>query len=193
MFDRARRFVRRPGRLRDDDETQGARSLAPDGAPGWKASDEPLGVAMRAVARQLEPLGAVASRDAFGGFMSTGGRSTQRFELPAKSCMTLVAIAAQGVHDMDAAVYGPEGDLVAADSQPDAHPTIQLCAGELPRRSITRCRYRGRRARLGRPLRELGGSARESRGRVGVRPAVARGSIPRTWQPKSGSWISAKG
>lgn len=155
--------------------TAARRSLAHEGAPSWKASDDPLGVAMRAIARQLERRGATAGHDAFGGFMSTGGRSTHRFELAAHSCTTLVAIAASGVHDMDAAVYGPEGDLIAADSQPDAHPTIQLCAGESARALYYALHvYDGAGAFLVVPFVSAREALEPIASTLGVRPAVAR-------------------
>ena len=146
-----------------------------DNAPTWKASDDALSVAMRAVARQVEQVGAAAGYDAFGGFMSTGGRSTHRFDLAAKTCTTLVAIAAPGVHDMDAAVYGPEGDLIAADAQPDAHPTIQLCAGDAPRALYyTLNVYDGAGSFLVVPFVGNADGLERIASALGVRPAVAR-------------------
>lgn len=151
------------------------RLLTPENAPTWKSSDDPLGVAMRSVARQVERAGAASGHDAFGGFLSTGGRSTFRFELAAKTCTTLVAIAAQGVHDMDAAVYGPEGDLVAADSQPDAHPTIQLCAGEQTRTLYYALHvYDGAGSFLVVPFMSNADAFERIANAIGVRPAVAR-------------------
>jgi hypothetical protein len=152
-----------------------SRTLTRDNAPTWKVSDDPLGVAMRALARQIERAGAAPSHDAFGGFLSTGGRSTHRFELAAKSCTTLVALAAQGVHDMDAAVYGPEGDLIAADSQPDPHPTIQLCAGDMPRTLYYALYvYEGAGSFLVVPFTSDADALERVASGLGVRPAVAR-------------------
>jgi len=150
-------------------------TVAHDAGPGWKASDEPLGVAMRAIARQLETRGAAVGFDAFGGFLSTGGRATHRFEVAARGCATLVAIAAQGVHDMDAAVYGPEGDLIAADSQPDAHPTIQVCAGDAPRTLYyTLHVYEGAGSFLVVPFLSGVEALEPIASGLGVKPAVAR-------------------
>jgi hypothetical protein len=84
---------------------------------------------MRSVARRLASAALTPSRDAVRGFLTTGGRMTHPIELPRRSCATLVSIASPGVRDMDAAIYSPEGELLAADSQPDARPTIQLCTG----------------------------------------------------------------
>jgi hypothetical protein len=151
------------------------RVLTRENAPTWKTSDDPLGVAMRAIARQIERAGAAPGHEAFGGFLSTGGRSTNRFELAAKTCTTLVALAAAGVHDMDAAVYGPEGDLIAADSQPDAHPTIQLCAGETPRTLYYALHvYEGAGSFLVVPFMSAPEAFERIAAGLGVRPAVAR-------------------
>lgn len=157
-------------------EGASARTLPAENTPSWKAADDSLSVAMRAIARQLEQhAGATPSHDAFGGFMSTGGRATHRFELAGNECVTLIAIAAQGVHDMDAAVYGPEGDVIAADSQPDAHPTVQLCAGDAPRvLYYTLNVYDGAGSFLVVPFLSSADSLEAVATRLGVRPAVAR-------------------
>ena len=87
----------------------------------------------------------------------------------------MVAIASRGVHDMDAAVYSPEGELLAADSQPDAHPTIQVCSGEQEARLYYVVHiYEGAGAYLMVPF--AGGSEQlEAGARVlGGRPATAR-------------------
>jgi hypothetical protein len=84
---------------------------------------------MRAVASGLERAGLRSGREAFRGFLTAGTRGTHRVELPARTCMTLVAMASAGVKDMDASIYSPEGDVLAVDSQPDARPTLQVCSG----------------------------------------------------------------
>jgi hypothetical protein len=95
----------------------------------WRASDDVLSLTMRAIAGQLSGAGLTPGHDTFRGFLTAGARSTHGVELAANSCVTLIAIASRGVHDMDAALYSPDGDVLALDSQPDAHPTIQVCTG----------------------------------------------------------------
>ncbi len=104
-----------------------AASTAPS---GWRASDDELAMQMRAIAQQLGTAGLTPDRQEFRGFLTTGARTTHRFNLPARGCATLIAIASRGVHDMDAALYSPEGDVLAVDTQPDAHPTMQVCNGD---------------------------------------------------------------
>lgn len=74
----------------------------------------------------LQPWDAVQSN----GFISDGGRFVHPVELPAERCITLVALATRGVGDMDAALYSADGDMLAADAQPDSHPAIQVCGGD---------------------------------------------------------------
>jgi hypothetical protein len=95
----------------------------------WVNGDDELATAMQSVAKKLQPLGLTPLRDEYAGFLSTGARGTHALRVAEHRCVTLVAIASRAVHDMDAALYSPEGDLLAIDSQPDAHPTIQVCTG----------------------------------------------------------------
>lgn len=95
----------------------------------WRTSDDELALTMRAIGKQLESAGLQPSRESFRGFLTTGARTVHKMNVPGGTCATLIAIASRGVHDMDAALYSPEGDLLAVDSQPDAHPTMQVCTG----------------------------------------------------------------
>jgi hypothetical protein len=110
-------------------------TLGEAGAAGqtWRSGDDELSATMRAIGNQLRSAGIEASRESFRGFLTTGARTTSKFNVPANTCATLIAIASRAVHDMDAALYSPEGDLLAVDSQPDAHPTMQVCTGAEPR------------------------------------------------------------
>ncbi len=107
------------------------RDVAAEDNP-WRGSDDVLSRSMRAIAQQLEGAGLKPGQEVFRGFLTAGARATHALELPARSCFTLIAIASPGVHDMDAALYSPDGDLLAVDSQPDAHPTLQVCTGGEP-------------------------------------------------------------
>ncbi len=96
---------------------------------GWREAEDEPSRTMRSVARLLEPLGLSASHAGFAGFLSTGARATHALPVAQHSCVTLVAIASRAVHDMDATLYNPEGEALASDTQPDAHPAIQVCTG----------------------------------------------------------------
>jgi hypothetical protein len=102
------------------------------GEESWQNGKDGLSVNMQAIASQLGGVGLVPGQELFRGFLTAGARATHRLTLPAHSCVALLAIASPGVHDMDAAIYSPDGDLLAVDSQPDAHPTIQVCTGAEP-------------------------------------------------------------
>lgn len=101
---------------------------------GWRAASDPLSLSMRAISLQFERFGLHAERDAFRGFLTAGARGTHALDLPPRSCLTLIALASEGIRDMDASIYTPAGDLLAVDSQPDAHPTLQICGGIEPQR-----------------------------------------------------------
>ncbi|MFI5309365.1 MAG: hypothetical protein ACHQ53_18565 [Polyangiales bacterium] len=105
---------------------RGPESMTED---SWQNGDDALSKNMRAIAGQLGGVGLTPGQEAFRGFLTAGARATHRLTLPAHSCVALIAIASGGVHDMDAALYSPDGDVLAVDSQPDAHPTIQVCTG----------------------------------------------------------------
>ncbi|MDH5674981.1 MAG: hypothetical protein OEZ06_22825 [Myxococcales bacterium] len=96
----------------------------------WRAAKDELSMTMRKISEQLEAVGLEPARAEVRGFLVAGSRKTHRIRVPSHRCATLVAIASRGVRDLDAALYSPEGELLASDTQPDAHPTIQLCAGE---------------------------------------------------------------
>ncbi|MDD9945970.1 MAG: hypothetical protein OXU20_33305 [Myxococcales bacterium] len=136
-----------------------------------------LSVQMTEVARRLTAIGLVARRPRLEGFIPSGTRRSFPLDLPGGACVTLVALATAGVADMDAALYTPDGQLLAADSQPDSHPSIQVCGvGRLQRYyyvlhsydgsgSFLVHAFAGPRDALQRAARELGG-----RPAVAVRP-----------------------
>jgi hypothetical protein len=99
----------------------------------WRASEDTLSLTMRAIATQLGGVGLAPGTETFRGFLTAGARASHALELPPQTCLTLISIASRGVHDMDAALYSADGDVLAVDSQPDAHPTIQVCTGQEPR------------------------------------------------------------
>lgn len=92
-----------------------------------------LVTALQAISTELRGVGLVQYGPSASGFLPAGGRQAFAIELPGDRCMTLVAIATPGVTDMDAALYTPDGEVLAADSQPDSHPAIHVCGTGEPR------------------------------------------------------------
>lgn len=66
------------------------------------------------------------------GFLATREAHTFARTLSA-GCHTFTVVAGIGLLDVDLAAYRPEGATLAADTQPDPHPTVQLCV-EAPAR-----------------------------------------------------------
>jgi hypothetical protein len=105
------------------------------GGPPWMhAEDDPLAARMREIARRMGEAGLEAGEPSGKGFLTARAEATEPLEVPAGRCATIVAITARGIRDLDATLYAPTGDVLAEDVEPDAHPTIQVCAGEAPRR-----------------------------------------------------------
>ncbi len=77
----------------------------------------------------LARVGMQPSTESFSGFLPSGNHASFAVRVPAGSCATWVALATTGVQDVDAALYDPQGELLAVDSDPNAHPTLQACAG----------------------------------------------------------------
>jgi hypothetical protein len=76
---------------------------------------------------------------------------------------------------MDAAAYGAEGDVIAADAQPDAHPTLQLCAADAPRVVYYALHvYEGAGSFLVVPFVSGADALDDIADALGVQPAVAR-------------------
>lgn len=67
------------------------------------------------------------------GFIAHGGHVVTPFNVPAGRCLSIVSLASSGVHDLDAQLYDPDGEMLVEDVETDSHPTVQLCA-DAPRR-----------------------------------------------------------
>jgi hypothetical protein len=89
-----------------------------------------LAVPMRHISDDLVRLGLRPAEHAFAGFLPGGNHATYALHVPADECATVVALATDNVQDVDAALYTPDGDLLAVDSESDRHPTIQVCVRE---------------------------------------------------------------
>jgi hypothetical protein len=83
---------------------------------------------MRAIAGAMHTAGLRAGGPALAGFLLSGNHATLPMQIPAGECVTMVSRATRGARDVDAALYAAEGTLLALDSEPDPHPTLQACA-----------------------------------------------------------------
>lgn len=106
------------------------------GSPDYlRPGNDPLAARMRDLAGQLAPAGARPSELDGRGFLAARATETTAIEVPARTCVSIVAITSAGLRDLDATLFDPSGDVLAEDVEPDAHPTIQVCAGNAPRRA----------------------------------------------------------
>jgi hypothetical protein len=83
---------------------------------------------MHTVAVAMHAAGLRAGGPALAGFLLSGNHATLPMRIPAGECVTMVSRATRGARDVDAALYAAEGTLLALDSEPDPHPTLQACA-----------------------------------------------------------------
>jgi hypothetical protein len=104
------------------------------GRAHWSSGDESVVELMSALSHRLEEDGFSVGPITLDGFLTAGGERTHRLEIPAEACLTIVALTSRGIRDLDAGLYAPSGEALAEDVEPDAHPTIQICAAEEPRR-----------------------------------------------------------
>jgi len=105
---------------------------APAAAPGGGADE-----VLRARVDELRASVATGSvrfeRVLSRGFLTPHGQVTSALDVAAGECVSVVAVGSGAIRDLDAHFYDPSGDLVVEDVEPDAHPTVQLCA-TAPRR-----------------------------------------------------------
>ncbi|MBL8681367.1 MAG: hypothetical protein JNK05_19470 [Myxococcales bacterium] len=116
--------------------TTAARRSAPRvDRPSQTAEAPPAILAQRveAIVRGAAPSGARFVRYVANGFLTERQSVTSGVDVPAGTCVSLVAFASPGVSDLDARVYDAEGELLVEDVEPDSHPTVQLCADEARR------------------------------------------------------------
>ena len=112
-------------------ETGGASGEPP---PFMQDESDPVATEMRRIAAQMEEAGLELGPVHGGGFLTQREQRTEEIHVPAGTCLTIVALAARGVRDIDATLFAPAGDVLAEDIEPDAHPTIQVCGGDEGRR-----------------------------------------------------------
>ena len=95
---------------------------------------DPVAIEMRRIAARMEEAGLELGPVHGGGFLTQREQRTDPIVVPAGTCLTIVALAARGVRDIDATLFAPAGEVLAEDLEPDAHPTIQVCGGDEGRR-----------------------------------------------------------
>ena len=96
---------------------------------GWAMANDVLSQRMQALELMLHQQGLTLGRVHDRVFLAEGDATTVPIVVPANRCWSIVVAAAHTVRDLDSAAYAPSGELIAEDVQPDAHPTLQFCAG----------------------------------------------------------------
>lgn len=107
-------------------------------APERLPVSEPLTVSpalaprVDALARELRGAGIGAPQVLSAGFLATRLGITTTIRVQPRRCVSVLALGTQGLRDLDAHLFTPEGTLLTEDVQPDAHPTVQVCASSQP-------------------------------------------------------------
>ena len=124
----------------------GAANLVPGGAnqPWWESKDDPVAAQLQRVEGAMRKAGLRRAPWWARGFVSAPGTEVVRIEVRPGVCTTLVALAAQGVRDLDTTLYDASGAVLAEDTEANAHPTVQICEKEKGRRRYLHLRaYQG--------------------------------------------------
>ena len=104
-------------------ESPAARPAAPNVVGGDLDAKSLLGdVPFRATQLGAGPARVVAS-----GPIGEGERRGAFVDVPASSCLLGYARASTSVEDIDVVAFAEEGNPIAADEAPDAHPTVLVC------------------------------------------------------------------
>ncbi|MEM9074529.1 MAG: hypothetical protein AAGE52_38900 [Myxococcota bacterium] len=93
------------------------------------------------VAAALTRAGLQPTEVAGHGFLATEERMRTRVALPA-GCVAFVTKTSAPLRDLDAALYAPDGTLLAEDVEPDPHPTLRRC-GEAQEAYLVLAAYDG--------------------------------------------------
>jgi hypothetical protein len=64
------------------------------------------------------------------GFLAPGARALVPLVLEPLSCTAIVAVASPSVADLDAALYTPDGAVLAEDDASDPRPVVRMCTGK---------------------------------------------------------------
>lgn len=132
-------------------------------------------------------------------FLATRENQTWPVEIPAGQCWTLVEFSSVGLQDVDATLFAPSGDIIARDVEPDAHPTIQVCApaDALRRAFYSLSAYEGAGAVLVVGLLsaadQFGPIARQVGGRPGTESASVAGPSVGGTDPRVDAFVQGAG
>ncbi len=85
------------------------------------------------IARRFEPFGARPVGVLASGYITQGVNVSTAIDVPANTCLSIVAVASSGIADLDAHLFNPAGQLIVQDVGEDARPTVQLCATDARR------------------------------------------------------------
>lgn len=64
------------------------------------------------------------------GFLAPGARALLPLVLEPRTCTAIVAVASPSVADLDAALYTPDGAVLAEDDASDPRPVVRMCTGK---------------------------------------------------------------
>lgn len=129
---------------------------------------------VHALTEALETAGMHPQGTALAGFMLAGSHATLPLVITAGACVTIVARATSGAHDIDAALYTDEGRLLALDSGASARPVVQACAVDRAVRAYYVIQfYEGDGSYVALPFHGTRAALQEARAAVGGKPAMA--------------------
>lgn len=101
-------------------------------APTVSAQSAPLPRAIEArlmeYTTRFEAIGVRRGEIVAQGVITRGTPVRVTLPVEAGRCVALIAVATAGVRDLDARLFDPSGELVTEDTEPDAHPAVQICA-----------------------------------------------------------------
>jgi hypothetical protein len=83
------------------------------------------------MAARLAGEGYERGSERLGGFLPPSAHESLRVAIPARRCAVFAGRASAGMHDLDAALYLPDGTLLAEDEGADAEPLVTYCADEV--------------------------------------------------------------
>ncbi len=96
-------------------------------APNVVAGDLDAKVLLGDFPFRATQLGAGPARVVASGPIVEGERLGAFVDIPADACLLAYARASSSLEDLDVVVFAEEGNPIAADEGPDAHPTVLVC------------------------------------------------------------------
>jgi len=95
-------------------------------------------------AERLRGEGFAREAERIAGFLPPSAHEAVRVSIPARRCVAFAGRASAGMHDLDGALYLPDGTLLAEDEGADAEPLVTYCADEaIPVAYLVLRAYRG--------------------------------------------------